>query len=83
MHLFYHSNLPSDTILKIWVIWALDYVNSSKRHILFFIHGLIRLVVTSVKPWIWYDFGLLYSSLLLIDEVLQVSISDQLVQENL
>ena len=83
VHLFYHSDLSLNPIFKIWVMRALSHVNSAKGKILFSVHSLFYLVITSVKPQIGFGFGLLYSGLVFVNELLQMSVSNQLVQENL
>ena len=58
-------------------------MNSFQGKILIFIHGFVHLIFTLVKPRVWFDFVFFCSILLFVDELLQVSISDQLVLEYL
>ena len=77
-----HLNLSPDSILKIWVVWTPNHVNKAQGKILL-LYGLVSLIVAMVEPWVGSDIGLFFLILFLVNELLQVSISDQFVKENL
>ena len=80
VHLSNHSDLLSDSILKILVVFY--HVNSAQGKILFLLSGFVCLVVTLVECWVRSDLDFLCLSFLLIYELFQVLVSNQLVKEN-